>query len=198
MNLTGQLNWAERVLAILDGLPGSAPTWATPERLEAKLGWLREFREDLAEWQQWQTIMDVTVGFVGSEGIHAKTAVLLSGELRPVVRTTEGRRLAAELLKFVREQASKAKPGERLPGSTEVLESCFGKFKTMEKDQAKGGFTSLLLGFGTLFAEATIESVLEAMRSVPTKTVWEWCVKNLGQTLCSQRKEAFATVGIAQ
>jgi len=41
-----------------------APPWVRPERLQEKLGWLREFREDLAEWRQWQTIMDVTVGFV--------------------------------------------------------------------------------------------------------------------------------------
>src|SRR6266705_2420621 len=122
--------------------------------------------------------MDVRVGFVGSEGIRAKTAVLLSGELRPVVRTTEGRRLAAELLKFLREQASKAKPGERLPGSTEVLESCFGKFKTLERDQAKGGFTSLLLGFGMLFATATTESVVEAMHRVSTIKVRGWCVEH--------------------
>ena len=107
--------------------------------------------------------------------------------------------MAAELIKFVKAEASKAKPGERLPGSTEVLESCFGKFKTMERDQqAKGGFTSLLLGFGTLFAEATIESVLEAMRHVPTKEVWEWCKEKLGQTLFSQRKEAFAMAQMAQ
>jgi hypothetical protein len=199
MNLAGQLNWADKVLAILEGLPGSAPSWATPERLEVKLGWLREFREDLAEWRQWQTIVDATVGFVGSEGLHAKTAVLLREQLRPLARTVGGRRLAAELIKFVRAEASKAKPGERLPGSTEVLESCFGKFKTMERDQqAKGGFTSLLLGFGTLFAEATIESVLEAMRRVPTKEVWEWCTEKLGQTLFSQRKEAFAMAQMAQ
>ena len=194
MNLSGQLDWAAKVLAILDGLPGSAPSWATPKRLEEKLGWLREFREEMAEWRQWQTIMDVTVGFVGIEGLHAKTAIQLSKKLRPLLRTAKGRQLAAELIKFVREQASKAKPGERLPGSTEALESCFGGFKTLERDQAKGGFTSLLLGFGSLLAEATIESVLEAMRRVPTKEVREWCAENLGQTLFSQRKEAFAMV----
>jgi hypothetical protein len=192
------LNWADKVLAILDGLPGSAPPWATPQRLEDKLGWLREFREDLVEWRQWQTIMDVMVSLVGSEGLHAGTAVQLRRKLSPLLRTAEGRRLAAELIKFVREQASKVKPGERLPGSTEVLESCFGRFKTLERDQAKGGFTGLLLGFGMLFAEATIESVLEAMRSVPTREVWEWCVEYLGQTLFSQRKEAYAMAGKAQ
>jgi hypothetical protein len=193
MNLAGQWNWADKVLAILEGLPGSAPSWVTPDRLEEKLGWLREFREDLAEWRQWQTIVDVTVGFVGSEGLHAKTAVLLSRKLRPPRQAVERRRLAAELIKFVREQARKAKPGERLPGSTEVLESCFGRFKTLERDQAKGGFTSLLLGFGMQFATATIESVLEAMHSVSTTKVKEWCAEHLGQTLFSKRKEAFAT-----
>jgi hypothetical protein len=198
MNLASQLNWADKILAILEGLPGSAPSWVTPERLEEKLGWLREFRADLAEWRQWQTIMDATVGLVGSEGLHEKTAVLLSRELRPPREAVEQRRLAAELIKFVRAQASEAKPGERLPGSTEVLESCFGRFKTLEREQSKGGFTSLLLGFGMSFATATIESVSDAMHRVPTAKVWEWCAENLGQTLFSKRREAFAMARKAQ
>ena len=198
MNLASPLNWADKVLALLDGLPNAALRWATPDRLEEKLGWLREFRADLAEWKQWQTIMDTAVAFVGSEGLQAKTAVLLSRKLTPPRRSVEQRRLAVELIKFVREQARKAKPGERLPGSTEVLESCFGKFKTLERDQAKGGFTSLLLGFGLSFATATIESVLEAMCRVPTKKAWGWCAKHLGQTLFSKRKEAFAMARGAQ
>jgi hypothetical protein len=198
MNLADQLSWADKVLAILDGLPDSAPSWATPLRLEAKLGWLSEFREDLGEWRQWQSIVDVTVGLVGREGLHAKTAVLLGRELHPLARTAAGRQLAAELLRFVREQASKANPGERLPGSTEALESCFGRFKALERDQAKGGFTSLLLGFGMSLAEVTIESVWEAMRRVTTAAVWQWCAEHLGPTLFSKRKEAFAMARAAQ
>jgi hypothetical protein len=197
MNLENQLNWADKVLALPDGIPGSTPSWLTPERLEEKLGWVREFRDDLAQWRQWQAIMDATASFVASEGIHAKTALMLSRKLRPLVKTTEGR-LAAELVKFVKEQASKVKPDERLPGSTEVLESCFGRFKNLEKDQAKGGFTSLLLGFGALFADATIDKVAEAMRAVATSGIKDWCVKHLGQTLFSQRKEAFAIAANAQ
>ena len=198
MNLASQWNWADKILTILEGLPGSAPSWAPPERLEEKLGWLREFRADLAVWRHWQTITDATVGFVGSEGLHEKTALLLARRLRPPREAVEPRRLAAELIQFVRGQASKAKPGERLPGSTEVLESCFGRFKTLERDQSKGGFTSLLLGFGMSFATATIENVLDAMHRVPTAKVWEWCAENLGQTLFSKRKEAYAMAREAQ
>ena len=198
MNLEGQLNWADKILALVDGLPGSVPSFVTPQRLEEKLGWVREFRDDLSEWRQWQTIVDMTVSWVGSEGLHAKTALTLSRKLRPLLRTAGGCRLAAELVKFVRGEASKAKPGERLPGSTEVLESSFGKFKTLEKDQSKGGFTSLLLGFGSLFAAATKEGVLAAMRAVPTKQIKDWCAEHLGQTLFSQRKEAFDMARTAQ
>lgn len=198
MNLENQLDWADKVLALLDGLPGSAPSWATPQRLEEKLGWLREFRDDLAEWRRWQAIVDRTVSFVGSEGLHAKTARTLSRQLRPLAKTAQGCRLAAELVKFVKAQASKAKPEERLPGSTEVLESCFGRFKTLERDQAKGGFTSLLLGFGSMFVDATIETVGEAMHAVPTRAVIDWCREHIGPTLFSQRKEAFAIAGTAQ
>jgi hypothetical protein len=38
--------------------------------------------------------------------------------------------------------------GERLPGTTEVLESCFGKLKGLEDGQSKSGFTGLVLSLG--------------------------------------------------
>ena len=198
MNLENQLNWADKMLALLDAPPGSTPTWATPQRLEEKLGWLREYRGELGTWREWQEIINMTVSFVATEGLHAQSAILMGKKLGPLQRTASGRELALELIKFVSEQASQAKPEDRLPGSTEVLESCFGKFKTMEGDQAKGGFTSLLLSFGSLFAEATIEKVHEAMAFVPTAKVKEWCARHLGQTLFSQRKEAYNAARIAQ
>ena len=198
MNLENQWNWADNVLVLLTDLPGTVLSWVTPQRLQEKLGWVRACRDDLAQWREWQAIMDLTVSCVGSEGLHAMTALMLSRKLRPLLQTAKGRQWAADWVKFVRAQASKAKPGERLPGSTEVLESCFGKFKTLENDQANGGCTSRWLGFGTLLVDATIEKVAEAMRAVPTREVINWCPEQIGQTLFSQTKEAFAIDGTAQ
>jgi hypothetical protein len=190
MNLGEHLDWADRVLRLLDRAPGEIPSWMTRDRLDTKLGWLRGFRGELARWRQWQALVDRTVEVVGREGIHAGTAAQLCAALPVVEGGTAGHRLAEELLGFVRGQASQVRSGERLPGSTDVLESCFGRFKVMEKDHAKGGFTSLVLGFGSLFVEATLESVLGAMRAVPTLWVKAWCSTHLGQTLQSKRIEA--------
>ena len=90
------------------------------------------------------------------------------------------------------QQARPARSGERFPGSTEALESCFGRFKHLEKQQARGGFTSLVLAFGALLAETTTQVMNEAMQHSRTKEVWQWCKEHLGTTLFGRRKLAFA------
>jgi hypothetical protein len=43
------------------------------------------------------------------------------------------------------QEEKKAKPNEKLLGSSEIIESVFGKLKRIEGDQEKSGFTGNLL-----------------------------------------------------
>ena len=54
------------------------------------------------------------------------------------------RRVSEELQKFLVTQEAHLKPGERLPLSTEILESSFGLYKQLEGQHSKLGFSSLL------------------------------------------------------
>src|SRR5712671_4582547 len=49
MNLQPQLEWADGVLDILREPPAKVLQWVSPERLQEKLGWLREFTEPVSE-----------------------------------------------------------------------------------------------------------------------------------------------------
>ncbi|MGC8541370.1 MAG: hypothetical protein ACP5QA_12190 [Phycisphaerae bacterium] len=91
----------------------------------------------------------------------------------------------------MRSQESRTRPGERFPGSTEILESCFGKFKQLEKQQSRGGFTQLLLGFGALLTRATTDTVRQAMQTSRTADTRTWAKQTLGVTLFAQRQRAF-------
>jgi hypothetical protein len=197
MNLGPQLVWAEKILALIDHPEAKSPTMTTA-RLEEKLGEIRNYRGDLAQWRQWQDVVDEAVGFVACHGLESGTAGELLAKLKPECQAGVTRRLAEELVEFVETQASQTRVGERLPGSTEVLESSFGKFKALEKGQSRGGFTSLLLGFGALLKGAASETVRRAMETTPTKAVKEWCSEHLGQTLHSERKIVFAAVAAQQ
>ena len=183
MNLGPQLDWAEKVLAVVDHQPAAILERTTAARLEEKLGGVRQYREELAEWRQWQDLVDEAVDQIGALGLDSNSTPELHRCLEPWRLSEESRSLAEDLLAFVEEQSSRARPGERLPGSTEVLESCFGKYKALEKGQSQGGFTGLLASFGALLATATSRAVEQAMQAVPTRTVGEWCREHMGKTV---------------
>jgi hypothetical protein len=95
------------------------------------------------------------------------------------------------VLEFVKVESGKAKLDERLLGSSEIIESLFGKQKQFEKQQSKSGFTGSLLTMASFVANTTVDIVCEAMETVKTKMVTQWQKINIGQSLQSQRTEAF-------
>ena len=93
---------------------------------------------------------------------------------------------------FLAEESLKARPHERLVGSSEVIESVFGKLKRLEHDQSKGGFTGLVLSSAAMVSTTTGEVIQKALQTVPTKRVLAWCKETLGQSVQSKRRKAFA------
>lgn len=193
MNLGPQLKWARRVLAILRQPPPVLQS-VPAGRLTEKFGWVEGFANDLTEWSQWQQVVDVAVTLVNSQGIYKGVTRLLTQRFSQLDALGDSaKQLAAKLARFVRSQERLAGPAERFPASNEVLESCFGKFKQLEKQQSRGGFTQLLLGFGALLTNVTKATVAAAMQASRTADVRAWAAQTLGVTLFAQRKLAFAS-----
>jgi hypothetical protein len=193
MNLQPQLEWAEGVLDILRKPAAQVLEWVSQERLEEKFAWLREFAEPVAEWSQWQQVVNQAVTHVGRDGITRTTAAELARKFPRRFQHASTAALAAELKDFVKEQAQGLEKHERVPGSSEVLESCFGKMKELEKQQARGGFTGLIVAFGAFLASTTPEAIEAALKQSRTIDVLKWCKEQLGTTLFGKRKLAFAS-----
>ena len=186
MNLENHLRWAKRILALLDDTPTAVTNYASRKRLREKFGWLTGFRREVQEWAGWQAVTDTIVTFVNRHGLYWGVVEELRAALPTQYGDSSTRKLAAELTEFVTGESEKARPGERLPGSTEVLESCFAKLKVLERDQSRGGFTSLVLAFGELLIEKQTDVISAALRSSPTRAVLDWYYENLAPTLTSQ------------
>src|SRR5260370_15335139 len=181
------MQWADKGVAILGEPPEVIYDWVTAPRLYEKLGWLEAFADDVAVWSEWQAVVDSVVSFVNGQGIYRGMAAVVRAELPPGL-CTSSRNLAGELVGFVAEQARRTRLGERLPGSTEVLESCFGRFKQLEKQQARGRFTSLELGFGAPPTETTTEATKKARQQKRTKQILTSRQEQRGKTMRAQRK----------
>lgn len=96
--------------------------------------------------------------------------------------------VATELGTFVRESSVAAGPGECLVGSTEVLESLFGKWKTLERQESQSGITGLILSLGALLGTWPVSRIQAALEATPVKHVVRWCQVNLPASVQSQRR----------
>jgi hypothetical protein len=191
MNVARLVDWGTKTLAFLDTPPPTRAPGCDTTRLEEKLGWLPRFRPQLQLWGELLHLVEVTEHFVRTQGLTRGAPRQLRHLLTPLTLTPRGHKVRTHLLAFVAEEALKVQPHERLLGSSEVIESVFGKFKRLEATQGKSGFTGLLLTIGAMVAHTTHEIIHKALETVPTKCVLEWCKKTLGDSIQAQRKKAF-------
>ena len=76
-----------------------------------------------------------------------------------------------------------------LLGSSEIIESVFGKLKNLEQDQVKSGFTAMLLSLAATVSKTSRDVIQKALETVPTKKVFQWYRENIGQSVQSKKKE---------
>jgi hypothetical protein len=87
------------------------------------------------------------------------------------VNDERANRVRHELISFVERQSLNVRGDEILLGGSEVLESAIGKFKGLEHDQVKSGFTSMLLSFAAFLSKTTQGVIQTAFQVVPTQKI---------------------------
>ena len=132
-------------------------------------------------------MIGMTENYVRHQGIHAKAAEELAAMLpKPTIPAVQ--RLRKQLMEFIAVESQQAREGERLLGSSEVLESIIGKFKHVAGERGQHGMTGMVLSIGALVGHLAVATVQDAMTEVTTNEVWSWCRSHLGATVQSVRQ----------
>lgn len=196
MNLDPLLTWSRKALTFI-ATPRPVPgvSWEA-EELEQKMGWIRGYQEPLAMWSYMLEVVATSLQYIREHGYHANAKAELAIELADVLAASESpaSRVAERILTFVQEQSSQLRMDERLPGSSEVLESLIGKTKQLEGRQSKSGFTKMILGLAASVSKITEGNVNAALSAVKVRDVMDWVQKQLGTSVQAQRYLAFAPV----
>jgi len=194
MNLGEFVSWGQRALRYLNMSPELREPAVATNRLEGKLGWLREYREALGQWGSMMAVVEKTVEVIRQDGYHREAASALRDRLACLAQDEVSRRMAERAVAFVAEQSAAAGENEHLPGSTECLESLIGKGKRLEGQQSRSGFTKMVLGMAAAVAEPTVEYVRTAMEQTKTQDVVAWCKEKLGVSVQAQRRQALPSL----
>ena len=164
--------------------------------MNEKLGWVRGFRDDLATWNRCEEVMQASLSFINRHGLYRGAAARLKNVLDQVADKHPpdcalSRAMASKLIAFVEESERQLVEGERTWLSTENLESLFGRYKQLEGQHSKGGFTSLIAALPMLLTHWTPARVRVSLSAISVKEMKGWTRKNLGTTLTSKRTTAY-------
>lgn len=192
MNVSPVIRWGLRVSQVWKNCrQGSIPAGLTAARVAEKLSWIDGFQAALAEWSEWIAISQATLSVVRRDGYSSQTPSRLQQQLDDQPFSfPSSQQLATTAHTFVVEQCQVC-PAERLPGSSEVLESTFGKWKLLERQQSQGGVTGLILALGTLLGGTACKvrsELIRAWERSGCKNSTQWIKSELPQTVTAQRR----------
>lgn len=162
---------------------------------QERYGWLLGYREALAGWQEEYRVAEGMLRCVRHHGLGAGTLAEAEKEWGQLSDRTGTAMVVGHMRAYAKKYGKAAAAGERLLGSSEALESSFGKLKQLEGDASRGGFTGLVLALGAIVGNSSEADISEALEAVPKKEAQAWIRRSLGTTITSRRRSA---LGVAE
>ena len=194
MNVDRHTEWATRMLTVLD-MPDKtlvAELLGLDEQeadsfLEEKLGWLRGFRQEVARFQRLIAVVKQTEEEVKNHGLTRQTAARLWKQMPGQLRQDASLREFLRGLKgYLKEEGSKVPVGQAWLGTSDVIESLFGKYKCFLEKSPDGEVGASVLALPLLTVDLTAELVQEALLTVSAQDVRSWTNDSVGPSNLSK------------
>jgi len=201
MNLDELTGWANKILAhlqkmenehrqkIAQHLDGVKKSEADLKELLEQFGWVRSSEPMIKEISEMLLIGRVVRQKIRMEHLHHKTTEELEQILQHLDVGARADQFAGSILDFVTDQTKNL--DQMALGSTEIIESSFGKLKQLMDEDTKDGFTPFVLSLAACLGKLDLDTVQAALRTCNKKQVQAWAATNAGETIYSQRRRLF-------
>lgn len=160
-----------------------------------RYGWVRQYADAVSAWWEQHELVRVMLSQVRVEGLFKRGEAELDEGWASLATSDDAVTVALRhrLRAYVGRYGRELPVGQRLIGSTEVLESAFGVQKRLSRDQAESGLTTLSVGLGAMLGEATPEQRRADADRVPEKAVQNWAERTFGKTVQWLRRQLFGS-----
>ena len=206
LNVGPPIAWAQRMVTLLESpdlteiaVLLKKDEGQTRSFLEDKVGWLREFREDVEHYHRLLEVVEQTQQEVKTRGLGASTAERVWEQLPAAV--LDDPRLAdflSGVRSYLEEEGGKIPRGESWLGTSDVIESLFGKYKWLGEKAPYAEVGANVLTLPVMTSDLTSELIREALTSVSVKDVREWVATNIGRSTLSKVKATTKAVEAAE
>jgi hypothetical protein len=180
MNLTPLFEWGIKMLQLLDKNE-------LKEDEKQVLSFLEEFREFILDTYQILITLNHIQKILKTKGYCNKTkeeALSLFSN----IQSENSLKIRKQINIYFEELTSKAE-GKTICCSSDIIESCFGKYKEIVKGNKTVGISDLSLCIAAMIGINNLDKTKDAMEKVTIKKLKEWKTKNIAKTLFAEKTE---------
>lgn len=201
MNIEGLVRWGDKILIKYENLQKRKIETEDEIKLKEVIKDIVKFKESIESWSEMVTIIELIEKFMNIHNLQNNSYEKfhqLHGDKLLQIKTIKARELATQILSFIKMQQDVCNKDERLLHSSQLVESLFGKLKSLEKEQSRSSFTSLILSVGAMVSKTTSSVLKKALETVNVNMINEWSKEKIGSTIQAQRKELYQLKRVEQ
>lgn len=156
-----------------------------------KLAWVLEFKELINELHTINQIVKNIEKLIKHNGFSKSTIKECSTYFKNI-KLTAKHKIFKQKIKIYLESIKKYfQNATKLLGSSDIIESAFGKYKNYVSNNPMAGVTNLILTLAAFTSDLQTEEIENAMVSTPIRLIKDWTKENLGESLLTKRRKLF-------
>lgn len=186
-NLDELVKWGINMINYL----GKEQEKGNREKLELKLGWVKEYKESLMIWKEMISITRNIEEKIKKEGINRKFWQKYVTKYQEGLTSERIINFPNKIEESLQEEMELLTEEEIRIISSDVMESLFGKYKSFSEKSSLKEIRRMILTIPLSTLKITRELIEKATFAVKNVDVKNWEEKTFGQSMLSKRKIAF-------
>jgi hypothetical protein len=157
---------------------------------------LEVFRNEIIRWNEYSNFIESVETEIKHNGLTRgdkkkkieSTHEILLHLLKNKIKRTD-LKLYNKIIKFVEEEEAKLSLGQTVICSSDIVESMFGKWKSVCHEDSMAGITDMILILPLLTVKLTDKLILKALEETSIQKINEWKEKHIGKTMYTKRRK---------
>lgn len=163
-------------------------------RFMEKLGWLLEYEKEIKVWSEIVHLILLVEKQVKCEGLSQKSTQVFQENSKDIgIDNERVQNFRKQIIEYLSEEAAKIPNNQTLIGTSDIIESTFGKYKNFSSKSPLKEVGKLILTIPVFIGKKTTTYVKTALETVTNVSVIKWAKEVFGQSNLSKRINAFKT-----
>lgn len=158
------------------------------KRFQEKLGWVKDYQEDLKNYHQMLTLINLAFKQIKTSGLGRNSAQTFLKQVAPMVLSESSEKLKNKIGEKLETSSCQIPENEIFLGTSDILESILGKYKIFSSRSPAKEVGKMLLTIPLCTIQLTAATVKEAMEKILICDLEDWSVSVIGQSMLSKSR----------